>query len=119
MTVWLKRFALLPSAIVALTLGACSGAMSSPNASTKVPASELIEGDWAVTKFQTTYDLYPDNPIDIAASSDITFSFTDGSYGYVCFPACLGLIRAAVGTYVVDETRKTIRFTENLRGAGA
>ena len=97
---------------IALTLGACSGAVKPDDTTDEVSASELIEGEWMVTKYQLTYDAAPDNPIDVTDSSDISYSFENGSYGYVCFPACLGITKAGSGTYTVDERRGTIRFTE-------
>ena len=97
--------------LVILTIGACSAAVKS-NGAPEVPASELIEGDWTVTKYRIIYDAAPDNPIDVTDSSDIFYFFEDGAYGYACFPACLGITKVGLGTYVIDESRKTIRFTE-------
>jgi hypothetical protein len=111
MTVWFKRFALLPQALIAVTLVACGEATSSGDVSTTVPVSELIEGEWSVTKYEFTYDIAPDNPIDIADSSEIDATIGDGKYSIVCFPACLGVIKKESGTYTVDEARRSIRFT--------
>ena len=96
---------------VALALVACEQ-MNPADPTDEVPASELIEGEWVVTKYRITYDAVPDNPIELTDSSDIDFTFKAGSYGYVCFPACLGIIKAGSGTYTVDEARKTFRFNE-------
>lgn len=107
MRTWFKGIALVA---VVLALVACE--MEPADPTDEVSASELIQGSWTVTKYQITYDSLPDNPITVSDSSDITFSIRESSFRYVCFPACLGIVKAAAGTYTMNETRKSINLTE-------
>ena len=91
----------------AAVLAACPETM--PDISNGQSAEELFQGDWVVTKYVITYDLAPEDPINVTDSSDVNLSIADGVYVYWCFPACLGIVRGYEGTYHIDEDRKTIR----------
>ena len=109
-------------------LGACSsGPGASPGLTPSKPVSELIVGTWEIEKYQITYDLYPDTPIDVAEYSEITYRYKDdGTYSYECFPACFTALLSGEGRYTINEQRKSIRVTvtyvnltpqfEHLRG---